>query len=312
MLRRPDSRTGWIVRISIAMALCVLAAAVAWAQEEAGERKPLSAIDVILLPKVWVGAIFCAIGAALLIAAKAKRTVRLLWLGLAFFAFGVLGALPLGSVSRGMGLHPSPVCTITRPFQFVDAGRAIPIAFIVLTGAITVFTLAGNKLFCGWVCPLGALQEAVQRLPLPKKYRFMLPFRVTNTVRVLAFIVFVVVVFATGTSIYDYFNPFEGLHWSLVPIGTTALAVTVIVALFMFRPFCYLLCPIGLYTWVLEHISLTRMRLKKDECTMCNVCVQKTNCPAVPAILAEKKSRPDCHACGECMNVCPKNALEWR
>jgi polyferredoxin len=88
--------------------------------------------------------------------------------------------------------------------------------------------------------------------------------------------------------------------------------VTVIVALFMFRPFCYLLCPIGLYTWVLEHISLTRMRLKKDDCTMCDVCVKNTNCPAVPAILAEKKSRPDCHACGECMNVCPKNALEWR
>lgn len=268
--------------------------------------------DVLLLPKMWVGAIFCAVGLALLMTARVGRKVRLLWLGLAFFAFGVLGALPLGGLSRGMGLHPSPVCAITRPFQFLDGGRAVPVAFLVIVGFYTLASLAGSKLFCGWVCPLGALQEAVQRVPVPKKYRFTLPFRATNTLRVLTSIVFVVVVFATGTSIYDYFNPFEGLHWSLEAIGTTALAVTAIAALFMFRPFCYILCPIGLYTWVLEHVSLTRMRLKKEACTMCKVCVKKTNCPAVPAILAGERSRPDCHACGECMNVCPENALEWK
>lgn len=268
--------------------------------------------DVLLLPKVWVGAIFCAAGLALLIAAKAKRKVRLVGLALAFFAFGVLGTLGLGAVSRGMGLHPSPVCTMTRPFQFVEMGRTIPIAFIILMGVISVFTLAGNKLFCGWVCPLGALQEAIQRVPLPKKLKFMIPFRITNTIRAFTFVVFVVVVFATGKSIYDYFNPFEGLHWSLEAVGTTALILAAVAALFVFRPFCYLLCPIGLYTWVLEHLSLTRMRLKRDECTMCDVCVKKTNCPAVPAILAGKRSRPDCHACGECMNVCPKNALVWK
>lgn len=312
MLRKPDMATRRLARTSIALALCLVVAVIAWGQEGTGQRKPPGVIDIILLPKVWIGAIFCAVGLALLVTSKAKRAMRLTWLALAFFAFGVLGALPLGSLARGMGLHPSPVCTITRPFQFVNMGRTIPVAFIVLMGVISVFTLAGNKLFCGWVCPLGAIQEAVQRIPLRRRLRVMLPFRMTNTIRVFTFVVFLVVVFATGTSIYDYFNPFEGLHWSFVPVGTTALVVTLIVALFVFRPFCYLLCPIGLYTWVLEHISLTKMRLKKDECTMCDVCVKKTNCPAVPAILAGGRSRPDCHACGECVNVCPKNALEWR
>jgi polyferredoxin len=290
----------------------VVVATIARAEGQAGQGKPPGVMDIILLPKVWIGAIFCAVGLALLMTSRARRTMRLVWLGLAFFAFGVLGSLPLGSLARGMGLHPSPVCTITRPFQFLDMGRVVPTAFIVLIGVISVFTLAGNKLFCGWVCPLGALQEAVHRLPLPKKYKFMFPFRASNALRVLTFVVFLVVVFVAGTSIYDYFNPFEGLHWSFAAIGTTALVVTVIAALFIFRPFCYLLCPVGLYTWVLEHISMTRMRLKKADCTMCNVCVKKTNCPAVAAILAGKRSRPDCHACGECANVCPTKALEWR
>ncbi len=89
----------------------------------------------------------------------------------AFVAFGVVGALPLGVVSRGMGLHPSPVCTLARPFQFIYNGKAIPLGFFVFLGVITVFSLAGNKLFCGWVCPLGALQEMIQRIPLARGSR---------------------------------------------------------------------------------------------------------------------------------------------
>jgi polyferredoxin len=135
---------------------------------------------------------------------------------------------------------------------------------------------------------------------------------VTNAVRALVFVVFLVVVFLTGKAVYDFFNPFEGLHWGLVPIGTTALVITAILALFIFRPFCYLACPIGLWTWVLEHIALTKLRVNKETCTSCDVCVKKTNCPAVAPILEGRRSRPDCHACGDCMKVCPKNALEWK
>ncbi len=307
-----SSTLKWTTAVVAVLILWLLAAAALGADEEAPAKKPMGVLDILALPKVWISAIFCAVGLVLLLKSRATRTIRLVWLGVVFVAFGVLGALPLGAVSRGMGLHPSPVCTIARPFQFIHADRAIPVMFFVLLGVTTVLSLVGNKLYCGWVCPLGALQELVGRIPLGKKLKITLPFRVTNTIRVLVFVVFLVVVFTTGKAVYDYFNPFEGLHWALVPIGTTALVITVILALFVFRPFCYLACPIGLYTWVLEHIAVTKLRLDKDACTMCDLCVKKTNCPAVPVVLAGKRSRPDCHACGDCMNVCPKDALRWR
>jgi polyferredoxin len=311
------SRTGqvsrWVMVIAVVLSLWIVTAAALGAEEpEAPTKKPLSFFELLALPKVWIGAIFCAVGLVLLLKAKAGRRIRLTMLSLAFVAFGVLGALHLGVVSRGMGLHPSPVCTLARPFQFLYNDKAIPLGFIVFLGVISVFSLAGNKLFCGWVCPLGALQEIIQRVPLRKGLKKTLPFRLTNTIRALVFVVFLVVVFMTGKAVYDYFNPCEGLHWGLVPIGTTALVITAILALFIFRPFCYLACPIGLYTWALEHIALTKIRVNKDTCTMCDVCVKKTNCPAVAPILAGKRSRPDCHACGDCMRVCPKNALEWK
>ena len=313
MRNKTGQAARWITAIVLVLSLWTVAAAALGAEEpEAPTKKPLSFFELLALPKVWIGAIFCGVGLLLLLKSKASRNVRLAMLALAFVAFGVVGALKLGVVSRGMGLHPSPVCTLARPFQFIYNDKAIPLGFFVFLGVITVFSLAGNKLFCGWVCPLGALQEMIQRIPLRKGLKKTLPFRVTNTIRVLVFAVFLVVVFTTGKAVYDYFNPFEGLHWALVPIGTTALIVTLILALFIFRPFCYLACPIGLWTWVLEHVSLTKMRVKKDSCTMCEVCVKKTNCPAVAPILAGRRSRPDCHACGDCVRVCPKNALEWK
>jgi len=304
-------------KVAVVIAWWLLFAAIVWAEEEAGgEQRKFGFIDVLLLPKIWIGAIFCAVGLVLLMRAKVSRNLRLVWLAVAFVAFGVLGALPVEGLARGMGLHPSPVCAITRPFQFVNAGRPIPVAFFTIVGVISVLSIAGNKLFCGWVCPLGAIQEIPQRIKLPKKVRekirITLPFKVTNTIRVLIFIAFLPVVFTVGRSIYDYFNPFEFFHWKFGTVAVVSLAVTLVASVFVFRPFCYLACPIGLWTWVLEHFSLVKIRVDKEGCDMCEACLKLTNCPSVAPALEDKKSRPDCHACGQCITACPKNALRFR
>lgn len=304
-----------VTKVLMALAWWLLAATVVWA-DQAGAGRPPRVIDILLLPKIWVGVIFCAAGLLLLVKWRVSNRLRLAWLGIAFFTFGVLGALPLGRFAAGMGLHPSPVCAITRPFQFLDAGRSIPVMFFTIMGVISVLSIAGNKLFCGWACPLGAAQEIPQRIPLRKKMRekvrFTLPFRLTNTIRILLFVIFLPVVFITGRSIYDQFNPFELFHWKFGTVAIVAFTATAAASVFVFRPFCHIACPIGLYTWILEHVSLTRIRLKKDSCNMCEACVKLTNCPAVPSLLAGKRSRPDCHACGQCVSVCPKGALRFQ
>jgi polyferredoxin len=283
----------------------------AWAAEAEGAGPP-GVMDILLLPRVWVGIIFCVAGLILLLSGRATRNVRVAILPVIFFVFGVLAVLPLGSFARGMGLHPSPVCAITRPFQFIYNDRSIPVMFFTILGVIGVLSIAGNKLFCGWVCPLGAIQELVHRIPIPGRLRTVLPFGVTNAVRILVFVAFVIVVFITGTSIYDYFNPFEFFHWSWELIAGIALLLTLLISLAVFRPFCYLACPIGLATWLLEHVSIVRIRLDREACTDCDLCVKKGTCPAVAPILAGKKSRPDCHACGDCINICPKGALKFK
>jgi polyferredoxin len=265
--------------------------------------------DVLMLPRVWIAASCCAIGLGLLMKSWVHRNLRLTSLAVVFFVFGILPALPLGKFAWGMGMHPSPVCSITKPFLFLNAGMSVPIIFITILAIISVFSILGNKLFCGWACPIGALQELFHQIPLPKKLKMILPFRITNPIRITIAIAFITFVFAVGISIYDYFNPFHFLHWGFEAMSIAVLLVTLTASVFFFRPFCYLICPIGLFTWGLEQFSLLKVHVNKQDCNDCNLCIKKSSCPAVKSILDERRFRPDCFACGRCMEVCPEKAL---
>lgn len=264
------------------------------------------------LPKIWIAALLALLGTVLLRLKKVSIPVRLILMGIAFLAFGVTSELPLGDFAKGMGLHPSPMCVIEKPFLFLKAGRGIPLIFISIFTFVGVLTIISNKSFCGWSCPIGALQELFYRIPILKKLKRSLPFVVTNTIRTAIFILFVVIVFTINFTIYGWINAFHILHWSFDATLIIPIIISIIGAIFIYRPFCYLICPLGLFTWVLEQVSIVRVKLDKNACTNCNICVKKSPCPSVQSILDLKKIRPDCHACGRCIEVCPENALDFK
>jgi len=279
--------------------------------DEDSPRDKMGFLDILMLPRVWVAALFCIAGLLILMKSKSPRGVRDLSLPIIFIVFGVLAALPLGQFAKGMGLHPSPMCTVTKPFLFVNAGRSIPIVFGAILFSIAVFSIAGNKLFCGWVCPIGAIQELVNRIPVPSRYKIKLPFKVTNWIRVVIYVAFIPVLFLVGKDIYGYINPFETLHWGFGVYGLVVLFVVMVVSLFIFRPFCYLACPMGLLTWLLERISLTRIKVDFDKCITCYECVDKAPCPAIGPIVDGHRWAPDCHACGRCLDTCAEDAIQF-
>ncbi len=308
-----NQRTKKATTLLLMLLLGSLLVSLAFGQEEHESNAPaFSFWDIWALPRVWVGAILCLIGLVLLMSDKLSAWLRAIFLVIIFFAFAVLSNLPLGDFATGMGLHPSPMCSIEKPFLFVQMGSQVPLVFLAILAFIAVMTVVGNKLFCGWNCPIGAAQELLHRIPLPKGWKIKLPFKITNAIRIAYFLLFLVILFMTGFSLYTYVNPFEFLHWSLEWAVIPAFVITFIGALFVFRPFCYLICPLGLATWVLEHVSVIRIKVDQKACTKCMRCVQASPCPAVPAILDGNKSRPDCHACGICIKACPEKALKFK
>jgi len=266
---------------------------------------------VLAFPRYWISLIFGVIGLLLLARARFTRKLRLAVLPVIFFVFAVVAALPLGIFARRMGLHPSPVCTVTKPFLFIDAGKAVPVVFFVSFALISLLTILGNKLFCGWVCPVGALQELIHRIPLPKRLRARVPFRIANSIRVAVFAIFIVFAFAGGIEIYEYLNPFEALQWEFGAVGMAALGVVSVAALFLWRPFCYLLCPLGLMTWLLEQLSIFRIRVDQSRCSDCDRCVAESPCLAMPSIVKGNGMRPDCFACGLCLDRCRKGGVSY-
>ncbi|NLP10403.1 4Fe-4S binding protein [bacterium] len=299
---------GLVIMTLMALLLVVFTA---MAGDEEGARRTLTFWDIWALPRVWVGALLALIGLFLLMSKKLTAGIRALSLLIIFFAFTVVSNLPLGDFARGMGLHPSPMCAVEKPFLFLQMGRAVPIVFIAILAFVALISIVGNKLFCGWNCPIGAVQELLHRIPVPNKFKIKLPFKITNAVRIVFFLFFLAVLFLTGASLYEYVNPFEFLHWGMEAMVIPAFVITFIGAVFIFRPFCYLICPLGLMTWLLEPLALTRIRLDKKKCTMCLLCVSQSPCPSVQAVLEGRRVRPDCHACGICLHTCPENALKF-
>jgi ferredoxin-type protein NapH len=293
--------------IIFVLSVCLLHAA----DEQAVQKTP-GFFAYWTLSKIWIAAALALVGTILLKLKKVTIPVRLILMGVAFLAFGIISELPFGEFSKGMGLHPSPMCVIEKPFLFLNAGRGIPLIFISLFTFVGLLTILSNKSFCGWTCPIGAIQELIYRIPILGKQKRTLPFAITNTIRTVIFILFVIMVFAINFTIYGWINAFHILHWSFDVSLIIPICISILGAFFIYRPFCYLICPLGLFTWLLEQVSIVRVKLNKSACTDCMICVKKSPCPTVPSILQSKKIRPDCHACGRCIEVCPEKALDFR
>jgi len=300
-------------------AILLLVESVAVGAEEGGGRRMISFTEYLLFPRIWLSVLAGMGGGLLLLTAKVKIRVRLLALSAVFIVFAVL---PVFREAAGffakLAPHPSPLCAFARPVMFsLQEGRLVfPPVFAGVLAMIALLSIAGNKLFCGWVCPIGALQEIVY-LASPRLKKRRLLFAVANSVRIGLLILFVPVLLGFGLYLYGYFNPFEILHW---PAGTdfwtlytwAVIMLVVVLSLFLYRPFCHIVCPIGALTWFLEKTSFARVRLNKEKCNNCRVCVSKSPCSAMEAILADKRLRPDCYACGTCIEVCPAGALQFK
>lgn len=248
-----------------------------------------------------------------------KGAVKGTMLFLAVFFFGIAANLPVPFFSR-YAMHPSPICAVAKAILYGFGTPMIAAALVIL-----LLSLIGPRLFCGWVCPVGALQELVfmlrSKLKLPQ---LRIPYRISNRIRTLILLAFfflsgTAIIYTVldngkhiGISLYDYFNAFHGFEWlgltSILPL--IPLLLSVVLGLFIYRPYCHLVCPIGLLTHWLEPLALFRINLSKEGCNDCQQCVKATPCQATEEIVKGSIIRPDCFACGDCLSHCHSDSFQ--
>lgn len=232
---------------------------------------------------------------------------------LGFNACLVLVVLFFGFAS---GKSPNPMEGLVKFVKSVAGFYDDPWLKLGFLLFFTVLALVGTKLVCGWGCPFGALQELVYELPLLRRYKKQrLPFVFTMSVRTLLFVLFLF--FISGLAgpkwvLYHRINPFNlfGFEFSQASIGIS-VGVCLLLSVAVYRPFCQLVCPFGWYSWFLEKISLTGVRIDRKACTSCGACDRVCPVEAAQDRVAGKTWPAECFSCARCLRVCPVDAIDY-
>ncbi len=218
-----------------------------------------------------------------------------------------------------LGKSPSPMEGIVKLFKaYAGLYPDILEKTVAPTLMIVLFVVLVNKLICGWACPFGALQELANSIPwIGGLKKIKIPFWISNTVRGILFVVFILVLFGVvgdlkGVTIFHYINPFNMFDLNFAAIGVViCVLVSLIGGIFIYRPFCHFVCPMGFVSWIFEQVSIFKVRINKDVCIKCGKCAAACPSDACQAIIDEKAIKPDCYSCARCLSKCPVDAIKY-
>ncbi len=237
--------------------------------------------------------------------------------GLALFLFKLkqlrvpllfLGIMILGFYAGGC---PEPV---GAPFMLLTGSKLIfKIALVLL--AIPVFlSLIWGRIFCGWICPLGAVQE----LLYAKKSGLRLPAPADKTLKYLKFILllcFGILSWQTTRNVWSEYEPFKVLfNFDGTRVTITILVITLLAAIFIERVFCRYLCPLGAILSITSRVAPYKITPQAGFCKSCGRCTGGV-CPtnAITRTTCESKQlavdNSECIKCLRCEDECRFKAI---
>ena len=217
-----------------------------------------------------------------------------------------------------LGSDPSAMGTVKDAIHlYANEGVIFPPRMVAFT-IFLITVLIANKYICSWGCQVGALQDLIFRLGRNAKDtkgvlpQYKPPFALTNTVRVAFFILFILVAFMWGADMIDPIDPFKVYKPAALAAGGIFFLIALLVgSLFVYRPWCHFFCPFGLIGWLVEKISVFRIKVNYDTCIACEACARACPSTVMGAILKRDRVIPDCFACATCLDVCPTDSITF-
>jgi len=257
------------------------------------------------------------------------RTLTALAVGTLVLGIAVAGFL----VERGVAL-PGFVPTSLHgacPFGgVVTIGRLLSGGlFLPRTGVSNLFALAATlgttlfigAFFCGWLCPLGAVQEWLRRLGrrigifpkaagLPSSNPTLLA--VDRALGYLRYLTLGLILYASYRSfnlVFAAVDPFYALFhfWTgtAMPAALAVLGLPLVLSLFVHRPWCRWLCPFGAVQGLAQRIAPWKIRRQASLCADCGACARA--CPMNVAVAAKDAVTDGrCNRCLACVAACPQ------
>ncbi|HET6520134.1 MAG TPA: 4Fe-4S binding protein [Geminicoccaceae bacterium] len=248
----------------------------------------------------------------------ARRRRLWFWLRAGFLSFTLLW----------LGWYAAAQLSVLNVLTFAEALRTEfhwefflldPLLFILWSYVAVALLFWGRGVFCGWLCPFGALQElsnkAARRLGLPQ---YRVPFAVHERVWPIKYVVFLALFalslgpMALAITLAEV-EPFKTAivlrfdrAWPFVVYALALLGI----GLFVERAFCRYLCPLGAALAIPAKLRLFEWLKRHRQCgAPCQICA--VDCP-VQAIHPDGRINPnECIHCLTCQvnyhdsYVCP-------
>ena len=217
-----------------------------------------------------------------------------------------------------LGSDPSPMGTIKDAIVLLaKSGAIFPPRAIALT-LFLIFVFVANKFICTWGCQFGTLQDFIFRLNRDSKDRkgalkqFKPPFILSNTIRVVFLAAFTLVAFFWKVDFVEFIDPFKIFNPSkMILAGGIFVGVLSIASLFIYRPWCHFFCPFGLAGWIVEKVSLVKIKVNYETCIACEACTEACPSTVMSAILTRERLIPDCFSCATCIETCPTSSISF-
>ncbi|MEZ3487153.1 MAG: 4Fe-4S binding protein [Lachnospiraceae bacterium] len=224
---------------------------------------------------------------------------------------GAVGACPIGAMQAVIG-------SWNFKLAFYAAG------FLMFVGALM------GRFVCGWLCPFGLFQDLLHKIPFPVKIR---TFRGDRLLRKLKYVILMVFVILLPMFLVDILGQGAPYFCKLIcPAGTleggiplvllnrsmrnavgwlyawknVLLAVTIVLSMVIYRPFCKYICPLGAVYSAFNRVSVFRYRVDEEKCTGCGICERVCKMQVNPV---EDANHPECIRCGACKKSCPVKAI---
>jgi len=216
-----------------------------------------------------------------------------------------LALLYFGFYERGCMCHVGAIGNLLMRDMYV-----IRLHWIVLVLVPVATSILFGRVFCGWVCFFGTVQQFIYDLR-KRIFPRMKPINPPRALHLFKFLVLFAVAYyamALSRQIICEYDPFFNIFnrtfsWSFLGILTLVLVMT---SFLIERPFCRYVCPLGAILWVTEKVPLYRVRVGAscNSCSLCNkVCPMNKDIP---------NDGGECICCGECLEKCKKGSLEYK